>query len=103
MVLRQALTAAAADVLAAGGYLPGTPADIGCMSGALRHFSGGICYPCLAATRRRPSGLTCTATRTPAARYARPVSITAGLQWRAVRPPACVTGAPGKQDLQACW
>ena len=38
-----------------------------------------------------------------AARYARPVSITAGLQWRGVRPPACVTGAPGKQDLQACW
>jgi hypothetical protein len=31
------------------------------------------------------------------------VSITAGLQWRGVRPPACVTGAPGKQALQACW
>jgi hypothetical protein len=29
-------------------------------------------------------------------------SITTGLQWHAVRPPACVTGAPGKQDLQAC-
>ena len=30
-------------------------------------------------------------------------SITTGLQWRAVRPPVCVTGAPGKQDLEACW
>jgi len=57
VVLRSALTAAAADVLAAGCYLPGTPADIGCMSGALKHFFGGICYPCLAATRRRPCGL----------------------------------------------
>ena len=30
-------------------------------------------------------------------------SITTALQWRAVRPPACVTGTPGRQDLQACW
>jgi hypothetical protein len=30
-------------------------------------------------------------------------SIATGLRWRAVRPLACVTGAPGKQDLEACW
>jgi hypothetical protein len=30
-------------------------------------------------------------------------SITAGLRWRAVRPPVCVTGTPGKEDLRACW
>ena len=30
-------------------------------------------------------------------------SITAGLQWRAVRPPVCVTGPPARQDLAACW
>ncbi len=30
-------------------------------------------------------------------------SITTGLQWRAVRPPVCITGTPGKQDLEACW
>ena len=30
-------------------------------------------------------------------------SITTGLQWRAVRPPAVVTGPPGKADLEACW
>jgi hypothetical protein len=30
-------------------------------------------------------------------------SITAGLQWRAVRPPVRVTGTPGRQDLEACW
>jgi hypothetical protein len=30
-------------------------------------------------------------------------SITTGLQWRAVRPPVCVTGPPGKKDLEACW
>ena len=30
-------------------------------------------------------------------------AIATGLRWREVRPPVCVTGAPGKQDLQACW
>ena len=30
-------------------------------------------------------------------------SITAGLQWRPVRPPVCVTGPPAKQDLESCW
>lgn len=30
-------------------------------------------------------------------------AIATGLRWREVRPPVCVTGALGKQDLQACW
>src|SRR6266849_3985857 len=57
VVIRPALTAAAADVLQADGYLLGTPANIGYMSGALKHFFDGIYYPCLEATRRRPYGL----------------------------------------------
>ena len=54
VVIRPALTAAAVDVLEADGYLLGTPANIGYMSGALKHFFDGIYYPCLEATRRRP-------------------------------------------------
>jgi len=57
VIIRPALTAAAADVLEADGYLLGTPANIGYMSGALKHFFDGIYYPCLEATRRRPYGL----------------------------------------------
>src|SRR5580658_3138113 len=57
VVIRPALTAAAVDVLGADGYLLGTPANIGYMSGALKHFFDGIYYPCLEATRRRPYGL----------------------------------------------
>ena len=38
VVVRQALEATADDVLAADGYLLGTPANFGYMSGALKHF-----------------------------------------------------------------
>ena len=38
VVVREALEAGAADVLAADGYLLGTPANFGYMSGALKHF-----------------------------------------------------------------
>jgi hypothetical protein len=55
--VRPALTAAAPDVLNADGYLLGTPANIGYMSGALKHFFDTIYYPCLEATARRPYAL----------------------------------------------
>ena len=42
VVTRPALTASAVDVLGADGYLLGTPANIGYMSGALKHFFDGI-------------------------------------------------------------
>ncbi len=38
VVVREALEASAADVLAADGHLLGTPANFGYMSGALKHF-----------------------------------------------------------------
>ncbi len=38
MVRRPALTLSAADVLAADGYLLGSPANLGYMSGALKHY-----------------------------------------------------------------
>ena len=42
MVVRAALEAGAADVLAADGYLLGTPANFGYMCGALKHFFDSI-------------------------------------------------------------
>jgi multimeric flavodoxin WrbA len=38
VVVRPALAATASDVLAADGFVLGTPANIGYMSGALKHF-----------------------------------------------------------------
>ena len=103
VVIRPALTAAAVDVLEADGYLLGTPANIGYMSGALKHFFDGIYYPCLEATRRRPYGLYVHGGMDTTGAVRAVESIATGLQWRHVRPPVCVTGAPSRPDLQACW
>jgi flavorubredoxin len=103
VVIRPALTAAAIDVLAADGYLLGTPANIGYMSGALKHFFDGIYYPCLEATRRRPYALYVHGASDTGGAVRAVESIATGLQWRKVRPAVSVTGPPGKQDLEACW
>ena len=103
VIIRPALTAGAADVLGADGYLLGTPANIGYMSGALKHFFDQIYYPCLEATRRRPFGLYVHGGMDTGGAVRAVESITGGLQWRAIRPPVCVTGPPGKPDLAACW
>jgi NAD(P)H-dependent FMN reductase len=103
VIIRPALTAGAADVLGADGYLLGTPANIGYMSGALKHFFDQIYYPCLEATRRRSFGLYVHGGMDTGGAVRAVESITGGLQWQAVRPPVCVTGPPRKPDLEACW
>jgi flavorubredoxin len=103
VVVRPALIAAELDVLQADGYLLGTPANIGYMSGALKHFFDGIYYPCLEATRRRPYALYVHGASDTGGAVRAVESIATGLQWRKVQPPVCVTGAPSKTDLEACW
>ena len=98
-----ALAATASDVLAADGFLLGTPANIGYMSGALKHFFDQIYYPCLQAKIGAPYGLYVHGGTDTGGAVRAVESITAGLQWRAVRPPVCVTGPPARQDLEACW
>jgi multimeric flavodoxin WrbA len=103
LVIRPALTAGAADVLAADGYLLGTPANIGYMSGALKHFFDGIYYPCLEATQRRPYALYVHGASDTGGAVRAVEAIATGLTWRRARPPVCVIGPPGKGDLEACW
>jgi hypothetical protein len=98
-----ALTAGAADVLGADGYLLGTPANIGYMSGALKHFFDGIYYPCLEATRRRPYGLYVHGASDTTGAVKAVDAIATGLAWQQVRPPVTVIGPPTKSDLEACW
>jgi multimeric flavodoxin WrbA len=103
VLVAPALTAGAADVLGADGYLLGTPANIGYMSGALKHFFDGIYYPCLEATKRRPYGLYVHGASDTTGAVRAIDAITAGLGWRQVRPPVRVTGEVSKDDLEACW
>src|SRR6202046_3277342 len=93
VVIRPALTAAAVDVLEADGYLLGTSANIGYMSGALKHFFDGIYYPCLEATRRRPYALYVHGNLDTVGAVRAGESIATGLAWRRARPPASGAGA----------
>jgi NAD(P)H-dependent FMN reductase len=103
VLVRPALTASAVDVLAADGYVLGTPANIGYMSGALKHFFDGIYYPCLEATKRRPYGLYVHGNMDTGGAVRAVESIATGLGWRPVRPAVTVIGTPAKADLEACW
>lgn len=103
VIARPALTAGAADVLEADGFLLGTPANIGYMSGALKHFFDTIYYPCLTATQRRPYALYVHGNLDTTGAVRAVESIATGLKWRRARPPVCVLGAPGRADLDACW
>lgn len=57
VVSRPALAATIPDVLDADGYLFGTTANFGYMSGALKHFFDTVYYPSLDHVAGRPYGL----------------------------------------------
>ena len=103
VIARPALSATAIDVLGADGYIVGTPANLGYMSGALKHFFDQIYYPCLDATVRRPYGAYLHGNNDTTGALRAIESITTGLQWRLSREPVTVVGEPSKQDLESCW
>lgn len=103
VVVRPALAANASDVLSADAYLLGTPANIGFMSGALKHFFDQIYYPCLDATRKRPYALYVHGNNDTTGAVRAVEGIAQGLGWRRARDPVEVVGAPTRADLDACW
>ena len=103
VVARAALAATASDVLAADGYLLGTPANLGYMSGALKHFFDQIYYPCLESTARRPYGVYVHGNNDTTGALTAIEKIVTGLQWQRAQQPVSVVGAPTKADLDACW
>ena len=102
LVLRPALSAGAADLLAADGVLLGTPANIGYMSGALKHFFDTVYYPCLEATAGLPYGVYVHGNDDTAGALASIQRITGALGWKLVAAPVSLTGAPGSAELEAC-
>ncbi|MBN6036556.1 NAD(P)H-dependent oxidoreductase [Amycolatopsis sp. 195334CR] len=103
VVRRAALATTAADVLAADGYLLGTPANLGYMSGALKHFFDTVYYPCLDTTKGRPFGYYVHGGSDVSGTVRGIESITTGLGWASAAAAVTVTGEPSKDDLAACW
>ena len=101
VVRRPALGATAADVLAADGYLLGTPANLGSMSGALKHFFDTVYYPCLDSTKGRPFGAYVHGNNDTSGTVRQLGAITTGLGWTQVAEPVLVTGEPDKDALTA--
>ena len=103
VVVRAALAATAVDVLAADAYLLGTPANLGYMSGALKHFFDQIYYPCLEATRGRPYAVYVHGDNDATGALLAIEKITTGLRWQLAQQPLTVLGRPTNGDLEASW
>jgi multimeric flavodoxin WrbA len=101
--VRPALEATAEDVLDADGYVFGTPANLGYMSGALKHFFDTIYQPCLERTVGRPYGMYLHGhSDTDGARLAIE-KITTGLRWRLAQAPVSSLGPLDETTREACW
>jgi NAD(P)H-dependent FMN reductase len=103
VVARPALQTTVLDVLEADGYLLGTPANLGYMSGALKHFFDQIYYPALESTIGRPYGLFVHGNNDTGGAVRAVEMIVTGLRWRAAQRHVSVVGEPSAADLDACW
>ncbi|BBY54328.1 flavodoxin family protein [Mycobacterium koreense] len=103
VVRRPALSVSESDMLAADGYLLGSPANLGYISGALKHAFDTTYYQILDATRGRPFGLYLHGNEGTEGAERAVDSITTGLGWTKAADYVTVSGKPGKEHLEACW
>ncbi len=100
--VRAALSAGPADVLAADGVILGTPANIGYMSGALKHFLDQVYYPCLEVTVGLPYGVYVHGNDDTSGALRGIHKIVGGMGWKQVASDVSVTGPPDKLALESC-
>ena len=100
---RPALTVAPAEMLDADGYVLGTPANLGYISGALKHAFDTSYYQILDAAQGRPFGLWLHGNEGTEGAQRAVDGITAGLGWVKASDTVVVAGKPSKDDLEACW
>jgi len=103
VVDRPALGATATDVLDADGFVLGTPANLGYLSGALKHFFDTVYYPCLTTTVGRPWGLYVHGNDDVDGAITAADKIVTGLGWTSVADPVRCTGEVTAADRDACW
>ncbi len=103
VIRRPALTMSATDMLEADGYVLGTPANLGYMSGALKHAFDVCYYQLLDSTRGRPFGLYIHGNEGTEGAERGVDAITTGLGWTKSADTVVVAGKPTKADVEACW
>jgi multimeric flavodoxin WrbA len=103
VTVRAALAATAYDVLHSDGYLLGTPANIGYMSGALKHFFDQVYYPCQKERAGSPYAVYVHGNLDVTGAQRAIHAIATGMGWEQAAADVTVQGAPAKADLEACW
>jgi multimeric flavodoxin WrbA len=103
VIAAPALSASIPDVLAADGFVVGTPANIGYMSGALKHFFDTVYYPCLQAKTGAPYGLYVHGASDTTGAVRAVTSIAGGMGWAEVVKPVIATGQVGQDVEQQCY
>ena len=103
VVRRPALTVSSTDVLEADGYLLGTPANLGYMSGALKHAFDVCYYPAWTPRSGRPFGLYLHGNEGTEGAERGVDAITTGLGWVKAAEYRGGVGQADKADLEACW
>lgn len=103
VIRRPALTVAPVEWLEADGYLLGTPANLGYISGALKHAFDCAYYQLLDATRGRPFGVWLHGNEGTEGAEQAIDGITAGLGWERAAATVIASGKPAKAELEACW
>lgn len=103
VVVRPALSATALDVLAADGFLLGTPVNIGYMSGGLKLFFDQVYYPTLTAKIGAPYGVYVHGNNDATGAIRAVESIAKGMGWQRAHTPVAVTGPITREVLEAVW
>lgn len=103
VVRRPALIVSPVEMLEADGYLLGTPANLGYLSGAMKHAFDCAYYQLLDTTRGRPFGVYLHGNEGTEGAERGLAAITTGLGWLQVAETVVVMGKPSKADLEACW
>jgi NAD(P)H-dependent FMN reductase len=101
VITRPALSASASDLLTADAVLLGTPANLGYMSGALKHFFDTVYYPCLEAKVGLPYGVYVHGQNDTTGAANSIEKATTGMKWRLVAQPVLIVGDPSAADRDA--
>jgi multimeric flavodoxin WrbA len=103
VVRRPALTVSPVEMLEADGYLLGTPANLGYISGALKHAFDCAYYQLLDTSRGRPFAAYLHGNAGTEGAERGLAAITTGLGWVQVAETVAVAGKPGRSDIESCW